>query len=735
MFDCKLNVINAILTIDNIVNSELGRICASKSKENMDKPVIGIAIIPGSVNQAKRLHTVFTDFGFEFIDTHGGDCHWDSGECFYINKTSLTEEKIKNTFWTNNSLDYNKNKTAVNFDKLTFSDFRIILDYFNSIPAYNCDYQINVGKEIVIDSRSKYSDQLFEALFGNINGKEIDDVKIKFNSYKEEKMPAKKKIGTITLINKYLESQNDESDNLNSMMINFDDKKYTLYLDGREDSGFNEFVKNETGIDISESDWLEINGDSIELVDYSDEEVFAGEYFLKHDCREGKIYTGLGNKKPLTLQKFKELYYTEEEDNEIDVYEVDTVIKDFFDTENKIISANDKMSFVITADEHYLFFCTEKEYENLSKLIVEKFGKKLEELNSEDFDCHLESKRVDPCSIKEFFESRYSDFEDYFKSKNVHYGEDDFDIFENPRIDNVRDMRVEYEDSLSNQEFSQYVINNIKKSEKIDYVVFDNAGNIKVHLKGNFNFDDYSLDDLFNIETDNYNCKHNSDGETTSFTFTNKLKITKTNLSFERFCEKRKTDPKNQKYTNYILGSNPNHTELLEPLNMAIEESIPALSKPRELTIPTFTDILKNDAIDASYKVAANKFTDIFKALIINMVAKKSDSDKVREVCKFFDTEYGAGLLQYGIGQFIMHSGLFDELDQKYRLSNEFRTGGIARFEESMIDSIMPGLNNIMDKFSKEPKKSIRVSIPELESKTNDDLESFEEEALLKSKC
>ncbi len=760
--DSKLNIIGAALAIDNILNTEdsvKGYLCASCNVNELESGNnYAIAIIPGNHSQYERLFTKLSDaFGFKFNDTHKGECSWDNG--VYLNKQPLSLEITKTHFWGNNdSYDLNKRNPVIDFESLTFDDFQRILNFIRYHYNLSMNWSLD-GDFVIIESNNLFVKEIFDKLFGNIDGKKLDGRKIKLNICKEVKQmqaKSKKKINATTLINKYLTETNKKNDLLNSLLVcnqihNDDSITFTLYIRNLED--FNNFLQKEGFNKLDEEENLLINNNVIQVIEYSEtgiciQDLYEEDWLDEYKNVKGDFfYTGLGNKKPISFEKFKKDFMYEEE---ISTEDFDAVISSYFMSKNKTgYGMADKMSFGLANADSYLLCCTENQYDELQKLFTEKYGEPMTELISEDFSCQFIIKRIDPCSLEELFSEKYDLIKSFFDSDCE---EPSIDVIGVPNSQylgevDISDLREIYESNLvdsnpnSNKEIKQYFIDLVKLIEKstgeassIDYIAYDDSfENVKIKFtNGN------SLEEFFSYyDTDNHDHTYNKNGKVSKVDFLGRVKITKTNLSLDSFIADRSINKKNKKYSNYM-----------RPLVGFVETKLPPtddtdipqdqILKDLILTEPTLIDKLKDEAKDASYKVAANKFTDIFKALIINMVAKKSDSDKVREVCKFFDTEHGAGLLQYGIGQFIEHSGLFDELSQKNRLASEFRTGGIARIEETMIDYIMPGLNNIMNKFSTEPKKSIRVSIPQIESKAeliDEELGLNQEELELKSKC
>jgi hypothetical protein len=287
------------------------------------------------------------------------------------------------------------------------------------------------------------------------------------------------------------------------------------------------------------------------------------------------------------------------------------------------------------------------------------------------------------------------------------------------------------------------------KNKEFNYALRSEIKDNVVHIKTNiewFNFD--HTDFLVNKGVSN-----NKDGtHTTTLQDINTKVIYKIHRTDKNYYEWLKTrgNEKQDKYTKVSDGSvysgylindldevikkrEAKQKDFMAKIN-AIEEVAKAVKdsqpiKPAKETksfdLASMVQVLKKDAEAAAYKTAATKVTDMIRNFFISMVEKKSGSDAARAIARFFDTEYGAGVLSLMVGNLITSSGFFDEVKQSERIAKEFRVNGLERFASNIVDDILPDISKVIATLPKE--ENYRVKTNQLESKP----ETIDDESLI----
>ena len=92
-----------------------------------------------------------------------------------------------------------------------------------------------------------------------------------------------------------------------------------------------------------------------------------------------------------------------------------------------------------------------------------------------------------------------------------------------------------------------------------------------------------------------------------------------------------------------------------------------------------FLGMMKTDAENAAYRVAATQITSGTKAAILTIMEKQgSGSDKLKAVSDMLDTEFGNALISMLVGMGLTYAPKISEDPRVIRLAGEFRTNGIA---------------------------------------------------------
>jgi hypothetical protein len=140
-------------------------------------------------------------------------------------------------------------------------------------------------------------------------------------------------------------------------------------------------------------------------------------------------------------------------------------------------------------------------------------------------------------------------------------------------------------------------------------------------------------------------------------------------------------------------------------------------------------DMLKADALNAGYRVAANQMTKGVKgAILLSMQDKGVEGSKIQAISEMLDTDLGDAFVSTLLGYGLTYIPVLAEDPRAQALAEEFRINGMAIAGNVVADSVfqhlMPAINSAMEKLPpaeevlrmKRPSRK-RVASPKVETK------------------
>lgn len=115
-------------------------------------------------------------------------------------------------------------------------------------------------------------------------------------------------------------------------------------------------------------------------------------------------------------------------------------------------------------------------------------------------------------------------------------------------------------------------------------------------------------------------------------------------------------------------------------------------AKPVEVQKP-FMELVKEDASQAAYRVAAAKMTKLVKQGIIETMKKeKKKKSQISAIQDLLDSEMGESLISFILGVALEHFPMLKEDPRAQRMAKEFRTASLATAGNVLMDKVMEQL-------------------------------------------
>ena len=103
-----------------------------------------------------------------------------------------------------------------------------------------------------------------------------------------------------------------------------------------------------------------------------------------------------------------------------------------------------------------------------------------------------------------------------------------------------------------------------------------------------------------------------------------------------------------------------------------------------------FFNMVKADAQNAAYRVAATQITSGTKGAILAIMEKQGqNSEKIQTVKEMLDTEFGSALVSMAVGMGLTYAPKISEDPRVQRLASEFRVNGIATATNTVMETAM----------------------------------------------
>lgn len=182
-------------------------------------------------------------------------------------------------------------------------------------------------------------------------------------------------------------------------------------------------------------------------------------------------------------------------------------------------------------------------------------------------------------------------------------------------------------------------------------------------------------------------------------------------------------------------------------INSAVEASEERLEEEEKSMVKenSFTGMIKKDATNAAYRVAAKQINTGVRSAIIEVLKKKgANSTQIEGITMFIESELGAALLSTATGYGLSYAPVINKDPRAQRLATEFRINGMATAGNALVEALfgqfMPVITDALNALpaAEEEAVEIETSTPaRLESRTNEaeefDIEIEEDTSLLEA--
>lgn len=125
------------------------------------------------------------------------------------------------------------------------------------------------------------------------------------------------------------------------------------------------------------------------------------------------------------------------------------------------------------------------------------------------------------------------------------------------------------------------------------------------------------------------------------------------------------------------------------------------MSNDDEEVKPPFMNMVKSDATNAAYRVAATQMSKGAKAAVLTLIAKNNfDSEKLKVISELLDTDMGSAFVSYVLGLSLTYTPMISEDSRAKKLASEFRVSGMASIGNtaiaSSIEHFLPVIQNVI---------------------------------------
>ena len=129
---------------------------------------------------------------------------------------------------------------------------------------------------------------------------------------------------------------------------------------------------------------------------------------------------------------------------------------------------------------------------------------------------------------------------------------------------------------------------------------------------------------------------------------------------------------------------------------------------------PSFTEIVKANAVSAGYRVAGTQATNIIKNAILTVMRNKgADGGALQGISAFLDTEFGEALISFAVGSGLNYVPHFSDDPRVQRLGEEMRVGGMATAGNAVIGEamahVLPALTEVLKNLPSTDTSNVRV--------------------------
>jgi hypothetical protein len=108
---------------------------------------------------------------------------------------------------------------------------------------------------------------------------------------------------------------------------------------------------------------------------------------------------------------------------------------------------------------------------------------------------------------------------------------------------------------------------------------------------------------------------------------------------------------------------------------------------PPEETQRSFRSMIKGDAIDAGYRIAAHQLTKRTKGAIVSLMEKRGEgSERIQAMKDLLNSEFGTAFVGMMLGMGLSYAPSISSSSKAQRLATEFRIGGMSVAGNTMMD-------------------------------------------------
>lgn len=140
---------------------------------------------------------------------------------------------------------------------------------------------------------------------------------------------------------------------------------------------------------------------------------------------------------------------------------------------------------------------------------------------------------------------------------------------------------------------------------------------------------------------------------------------------------------------------------------------------------PAFMEMVKADAVQAAYRVAATQMSNGTKAAILTIMEKNGQgSDRIAALSDLLNTEFGNALVSLLLGVGLNYAPMLSDDPRAQKLATEFRINGMATAGNAVMDTAMqhflPVITNALSALPEETTQKRIASVPaeEIEEET-----------------
>lgn len=121
----------------------------------------------------------------------------------------------------------------------------------------------------------------------------------------------------------------------------------------------------------------------------------------------------------------------------------------------------------------------------------------------------------------------------------------------------------------------------------------------------------------------------------------------------------------------------------------------------KKMSKPSFTEMMKTNAVSAGYRVAGTQLTTLVKNAVLTVMRNKgADGGAIQAFSSFLDTEFGNAMISFAIGSGLNYVPHFSDDPRVQRLAEEMSVAGMAIAGNAVIGEamqhVLPAVSTIL---------------------------------------